>query len=387
MTTPDLTGRALSRSDVETASCLKRFKALHEDGMIDESNESRRGSAFHRIALEEYVPALVEHQTPADHEELVAAFERGIVGVQPSIVDEVHDLIFAWGERFELPLDAFLAAEARQVGRVTWKPDLVLAFAAGTIEEGSLLRVVDLKTWPIILSEDALRRDFQGQVYLWEAQRVWPGFDAYEFQIDAVRFGATTAVRYTAADLDGLGRKVDAVRATIAAARASGTWPAQPGDQCGYCRLACEVADDPRSMTRRILTAAEAAEVAGRLLVKQRDVAADLAALKAWAAIEGPIELNGIEWAHRPRVSRKFPARAVIEAFDASDENVPAPRKPFMISASALSTYITTKKSERLWPRFRAALEALATVHTSTAFGAKKLGDVLDADEVDHGDE
>src|SRR5437868_8029017 len=104
--------RVFSRSAIATASCLKRFHEIHDLGLEEESDPSRRGTAFHRIALEEYVPALVRAGVPQDLALLDRAFQAGIVATQcpPHLLDDVEDLVFTWGRRFELDLHAFLLA-------------------------------------------------------------------------------------------------------------------------------------------------------------------------------------------------------------------------------------------------------------------------------------
>lgn len=361
------------QSAIAAASCLKRYHAIYELGMEDDSDESRRGSAFHRIALEEYVPALVAANTPRDAGLLERAFRAGIVAAQcpPHLVDEVEDLVFAWGADFELDLHAFLLAEERQAsGGVSWKPDLTFAYAS--TPEGSKLRVRDLKTWYALLSEDAVRALFQGQFYIWQAMQIWPGFDVYEFEMEFVRYRARVAVQYTADDLARLERKVKATIATIDDARARDAWPAQPGEHCGYCRLKCDVVDDDRCLDRRILTAEEAAIVAGRRLVLERLLAMDTAALKAWSTTEGPVVINGLEFAHRKTERVRYYAPAVIGLLNQHDVPIPP---DLTISKSALRPILGTKGMRRRKPELVDAIEQIGVTKIGTKFGAKKIGD------------
>lgn len=368
--------RVYSRSAIAAASCLKRFHEIHDLGLEDDSDESRRGTAFHHIALEQYVPALVRAGVPRDRQLLDQAFRAGVVSTQcpPHLLDEVERLVFRWGKEFELDLAAFLLAEERQVvGRVSWKPDLVFAYRL--TPRGSVLRIRDLKTYFAILSEEAVRADLQPQIYVWQAMQMWPGFDVYEFEMEFVRYGpdARVAVTYTADELDSLERKVQAAIALIEEASARGDWPAQPGDHCGYCRLTCDAADDPRCLDRRAESHEEAAVVLGRVLVLQRLLANDLAMLRAFATTEGPVVQGNIEYAHR-RVERvRYPAAAVIDVLQKHAFPIPP---DLSVSKSALASVLQRKGVQRRNPEMVAAIQQLGITKVSTKFSAKRVGDV-----------
>lgn len=369
---------AYRQSALKAASCLKRYHEVYELGLEDHSDESRRGTAFHWIALEEYVPALVRLGRPYDAGELDRAFRRGIVATQcpPHLVDEVEDLIFRWGERFELDLAAYIESEARQVtGRVSWKPDLM--FAWRNTPRGSVLRVQDLKTYYAILNEDAVRAEFQSQIYTRNAMELYPGFDRYEFAMTFVRFGATTVVEYTPADLESLDRKVNAIIATIEEASARADWPAHPGDHCGFCRLKCAAADDPRLLERRLFTAAEAEAAADRLVLLGRMYDADLKALQAWCTTNGPVRRGGLEWAHRTAQRVRYAAREALAAIAAKR----APDPPGLTFSKAAFTKLFTQKARRAWPGLAEEIEQLERPKISTRFSSRKIGDQAPEEE------
>jgi hypothetical protein len=375
-----ITTKPLRQSAIATAACLKRFHEIQDLGLEDESVEARRGSAFHHIALREYVPALLRVGRDQDLEELEGAFRRGIVAARcpPHLVGEVEDLVFSWGRGFALNRSALLTAEERQADDgIAWTPDLSFAYRA--TPRGSVLRVEDLKTYFAVLSEEAVREEFQGQFYIWRAMKAWPGFDVYEFAMTFVRYGVTTVVEYSPAELARLERNVLATLDTIADARARNDWPAQAGDHCGFCRLKCEIADDPRVLERRITAADEAPIVASRLAVLERMIKSDREALKAWTMTEGPVVIGGLEFAHRPVERVRYDAALVFDRCKA--HQVPPPALTF--SKSALRSLIGTKKAQRAWPGLVEAIGELATVKTSSRFGAKKVGNLLEDEEED----
>jgi len=368
----------LRQSAIAAASCLKRYHEIYELGLEENSDEARRGSAFHRIALEEYIPRLVQLEREQDADELSKAFQRGIVAshTPAHLIREVEDIVFRWGINFRLDLEAFMAAEQRQRGDgYTWKPDLT--FAHQFTPRGSVLRVEDLKTYWAILDEDAVRREFQGQFYIWRAMQAWPGFDVYEFAMTFVRYGVTVPVEYTPEDLESLERRVKATLATIEDARQTGDWPAQPGEHCGFCRLECDVADDPRVLDRRILSAEEASIVAGRVLVLRRMLKSDETTLRTWTMTEGPARAGAMEFAHRPSDRLRWPVPLVLA--ECAKAEITPPR--FECGKTILRPLIGTKRMERSNPELVTILRAAARSESKTKFSAKKLGNMAPDDE------
>ncbi len=361
----------IRQSAIAASSCLKRYHDIYELGIEDSSDESRRGTAFHDIALQRYIPRLVELGEDQNLDELDRAFQAGIVATKcpPHLYDEVEDLTFAWGRRFELDRRALLAVEERQRAFGA-SGSLDLAFAYRTSPRGSLLSIRDFKTWRAILNEDAVRAEFQGKLYTRLAMHAWPGFDVYEFVIDHVRYGVETAVEYSAEDLESLDRQVETRLAQIADARRSGEWPAQPGEHCGFCRLDCSAADDPRVHDRRCANAEEAAIVAGRILANRSRMAADVAALKSWCMTEGAVAAGRMEFAHREVERKKWIVADVLKACEREGAIPPL----IQCGKTVLRPLIGTKGAKRRWPDLVAELEAAAVLTKSTTFSAKKIG-------------
>lgn len=373
--------RLFRRSALEAAACLKRFHEVIDLGLEDSSPASRRGVAFHHVAFREYVPALVRMRATKSLPLLEEAFRNGIVAVQcpPNLVAEVEDLVFAWGDRFELDLAAFLMAEERQVtNRVDWTPDLVYAYR--NTPTGSLLLIKDAKTYYSILGEAAVRDEFQVQVYTRNAMQQWPGFDRYGFEMDFVRYNRSVFVEFRPEELESLDRRVGAIIATIERATAADDWPAQPGDHCWYCRLKCDAADDPRVIDRRAENEDEARVVLGRVLALRRMIDSDLAMLRAYTTTEGPVRLGDAEVGHRPVVRSKFPALEVLKALERHAFDPPA---GLSFSKTALASIIDRKGVERRYPNLVADVRALAAETATTRFGIGKAGDQVrgEADE------
>src|SRR5262249_25634976 len=152
------------RSALEAFACPRRYRALYIDGVPDQSDPARRGSAFH-AAAHCYIDTLRARKQTSDLELAQAALNRGLAETitPPHLAHEVSDLFWRWAESFELDLDALLTVEGRQTDDegYTWQPDLVYAF-------DDVLEIRDWKTHFQIFSESQASQEFQAQFYCWQ---------------------------------------------------------------------------------------------------------------------------------------------------------------------------------------------------------------------------
>jgi hypothetical protein len=177
-------------------------------------------------------------------------------------------------------------------------------------------------------------------------------------------------VDFTPADMDGIGRQLDAHVEGIKIAIQKDEWPAAPGQQCQYCSFACPLVDDASRLPMRLQTAQEAAQVASETLVLKQALAAKLRVLESYTALQGPVEAGGYEWAHRPSETTKFPAADVIDVLRGKDVDV----SKLTVGKTAIKGFLTARK----WAHVTPLLEALAVITKGTKFSAKKLGAVGD---------
>ena len=361
----------LRRSAIQTAtSCLYRYKRIWIDLVPDTSDLAQIGISFH-AAAHRYIERLVSLRLTADAEEAKAAFTEGIASAltPQRLVSDLRELFVRWAERFELDVEWFLAAEEHQIGKTdqTFTPDLVYGRPSG-------IEVVDFKTFWHPLTAAQIAKDFQALFYLYNAMRIWPNFPSYTFTHVYVRYGTSVSVTFTQQDFEDFEATVDAVVATIAEAEAQNFWPATAGPECAYCRLECPLADNPALVPTRFPLPAQAVTVGGWILASETKLRAAKKALKAYCAVNGAIDVKGVEFDNRPveavvypveDVLRVLTARGILGAFD--KDNPMAVN--LTLSRSALG------KLFKSFPQLETDLAPMAQRSTSYRFGAKKADD------------
>lgn len=365
---PDI--KVYRRSELQAVDdgCLHRYNEIWRNGIDDTSDIASIGIGFHAIK-HRYVLRLVENQTPADHDEAMAAFEEGVAAVKtPSrLIPNLRGVWDYHAESFQLPVDRFVAAEERQRSNtgITWAPDLVLAHP-----ETNELEIKDDKSgWAPPLTEDELRLLFQARVYSFYGMLRWPGFSSYRFTINAIRYGKSTSVVFTQQELDNVDRELQAHIATIHQAEADGLWPAVAGPACRFCELKCPLLDTPAVMPKRFLEAQQAQQVAAWVIAADQMIKTAKKALKGYCAAHGPLNIGGVEWNNRAVLSRTYPINKVIEvltergamgAFDASEAD------GLTVSHSALA------KVFKRFPTLEDDFKVFAKEKTSYRFTAQK---------------
>ena len=356
----------LRRSAMEAASqCLFRYEKLWIQGVEDQSDYALRGIAFH-AAANRYIHHLLTAGTPQDFDLAKIAFQEGLatVPIPGRLLPEVRDLFDRWAEHFALDLDHFLTAEERQdtEGQV-FTPDLVY----GRPHE---LEIRDFKTFYVALTEVQARADWQARFYIRNAMRKWPGFPLYRFTFEFVRLGKVLSLTFTPDELDALDRDVDSVLGMIQHATATGVWPATPGQACTYCELKCPLVDQQAILPKRFLTPQLAQQGAALIIAAEQQIKIAKKTLKAYCVANGPILVNGVEWANRPVEERRYPVSAVMEALQARNALgiFDAPSKGLTISHSALS------KLFRQFPELEDALSIHVQAKTTYRFTARKPG-------------
>jgi hypothetical protein len=299
------------------SGCPFRYYQTREaDPRVDDAGpEALRGRIFHDAARR-YCGLLKEAGQESDPvlaaAALTAAMSRTLC--PRSLRADVESL---WGrhvERFRLDLAAYVSHEELiEDPDYTWIPDLLYARERG-------VEVVDFKTYFHALSEAEAREDFQARFYAWRASVLWPGFFEYRFTFDFTRLGRQVSVTFTVNELAAFADEVaelDAGRAEALARIAAGTeikraFPPRPGDECPTCRLACPVADDARLAPVRVDDTASV--LAGQILALEAALKARKTVLRAYCDENGPLRVNGMEFAIRPRTSVEYPAPAVVAA-------------------------------------------------------------------------
>jgi hypothetical protein len=349
------------RSALEAFSCPRRYRALYIDGVPDESDPARRGSAFH-AAAHRYILALKATGQTSDLDLARVALREGMAETitPPHLAHEVSDLFWRWAESFELDLDALLLVEERQTDAegYTWQPDLVYAF-------DDVLEINDFKTNFAIFSDARAAAEFQAKFYCWQARKLWPGFSRYRIVFVFVRYGVRVSIEFDVPELEYFETSVEGIVAAIRRAGETNTFPAIPGASCSYCTLTCDVAEHPERVPLRLISKVSAERALGVKLAMTAAMRSINAALEAYCAEHGPVTCNGMEVGHRPVDKMEFPASGVFQVLQ--DAGI-TPK--FTVGKTALRSYLTTKKFSHV----REPLEALATVTPGNRFSVKRAG-------------
>ena len=359
---------ALTQSKILSFGCPARYEKLHVQGLSDTSDPARRGSTVH-TANELYVRALVAQSMVSDPMLAQESLAKAIVleNTPPHLVPECEDLWTRHIERFELNLSAFLEAETRRrVGPYAFKPDLVYALPEA-------LEIIDLKTHYQGLTETAAKADLQARMYAYLASKVWPGFPAYRFSFWFIRLNLQVSVAFEPSELDAIERQLAAHGLAIETAKQGGEYPPAPGAQCSYCSFACPAVDDAMRLPMRITSSTDAALIASDILVMKQTLAAKTKVLDAYCALNGPVVVRDMEFAHRPVESVKFPAAKVVDTLRAMECDV----SKIALGKTALRSWLTAKKFAHIAP----LLKALGVTSPGTRFTAKKIGAVGDEPE------
>lgn len=352
------------RSARETfAVCPRRYQGEYLQGVTNESDATRRGDVFH-TSRSRYIGTLAERKMTADAD-LADEVWRSVNADSMLPMTEYHDAVRlwqAWTERYELNLQTFYSSERA----VFCKPfNCYLRMDEVHVVDADHLRIVDAKTHWRIPPVETIRESVQTGFYATGARHLYPGFQTYELVYDFVRYNQLISVTLSAAELDEWERWVTMSDEAMDMAETTGIFPPHPGEQCGTCHVACDVADHPQAVPLRLLTLEDAKAAAERIAVRDRDNDIDKEALKAWAKEHGPVAVNGIEWAHREMISRKYPAQQVLTILAAS-----AVQFPIWLSASALKPVLSSKA--KYSSDLTSSIASLAVESKTTRFSAKK---------------
>jgi hypothetical protein len=367
--------RLPSRSELEATACLFRLDKIYNHGVVDESDEARRGSIFHD-AHKYYVRELAKQRLTADEGIANDAIDYAVRqrAAAPAVVDEATELfLHRFAPRFELDVDAFYFSEQRQADHdVSWQPDLVYV-------RPHEVEIRDPKTHYVGFTDDRAREQNQARVYALQAMKQWPNFPVYKVTFDWVRLGFTATAIFTPADRPELERNLQRQIDIRAQAYATNEWPASIGSHCAYCRLVCPIADDSRRVPLRARSAFEAQAQAARLISLKQEAAALTKSVSAYCAIDGPLRVGDLEFAHRPTETKEWPAAKVLDAL--TDCGIEEEHLPLaVVRGSDLAKYFKAKK----WVHVAKALEGLATIWRGSEFKAKKVG-AVEAPEQEEG--
>lgn len=353
------------RSQAETFGCPWRYKAIYKDGMDDSGDETQRGRAFHACAWV-YVVRLTAAQTTSDAVLAEESFSGGlqVTGCPDHLIDEVHTLFFRFARRFELNLEAILAAERliQGAGR-QFRPDLVYAHPGE-------LEIKDWKTYYRTLSEAAARKELQVKWYLVQAKKEWPGFERYRFTFEFVRLNTSTSLVFTPEEVDAFEPQVQGSIDAIKEADRTGDYPAIPGSHCGLCRVVCPLVDDPRRLPVRFISGDQAEAGAGEMMALRQRLNALRHSLESYCQEHGPIVVQGQEFVHVDGVESKWSAADLVAFLQGREVSV----ETLMIGRGGLGHY----GLKRTHPALKQWLLENVREKATSKFVSRKAGEAAD---------
>jgi hypothetical protein len=327
MSAPDLlldaTGiPVMTRSSHEAVDCEYRLLALYPldpaKRVQDESDYSRRGTAYHAIK-KHYVRLLAAANTPMDHDLAKEAFRLGVAEARPMprILAEVQEIWDRHSQHFELNLDAYHSTEVR-IERLEHDPPYTiesdLSYAHGERDE---FETIDDKTFFRALTEAQTRALYQTRYYTWAQMIENPGYATYRFTLNFVRLNQFTSVVFTADDFDELDELVRAEEARRRSAyqrfRGGETPQAVAGDVCAFCHLACPIYANPALGLTRINSPETFSTVGQSLIVQEKQRRAMLQALKAYVTVNGQQNVHGEVFRFKASLRRWWSTPVVVD--------------------------------------------------------------------------
>lgn len=364
--------REWRRSAVQAADCLYYYKKVYVEGLDIQSDEARRGSAFH-AATKLYIDTLWARKETSDIEAAEEAFRSAVeITLLPGrLVPETESLFFRFAERFELNLDAYLHSEQILVTKrgnrlFRWQPDLTYVDPRGLV-------VYDFKTHWVAWTEEQAREEFQARFYLLMAADEWPAQPAYEIRFVFVRLGVQVAVRFTPEELHEIERQIDAALAVIMEADRTKTYPATSGPHCAFCRLDCPINGRQGLMPVRVDTAAHYQALAGEYLALEQRRKLIQKALKTYNAVAGPQEVNGMVFHSWPQTTARYRVDAVLAV--CAEHGLAVPE--LTVSKTELGPLV----DKRRYPVIAEELEHAKREKTIYVFRPRKKGSLGDEPE------
>jgi len=297
----------LSFSRLKAYACPYRFQKLYLEGVAEPVGDlAHIGGDVHRLIRDslvaDYPMAEVGEARPGDD-----------LPPSPAVMDEAENLFAVWVEKFDMagmdPIGVEVRAEALLDDMTPFRGYLDLA-----CEWQGTLVIYDWKTsWHM---PSSLGDDPQLATYAWLGIEKWPeyaGTDVLLRQYYA-RFGRYVEAQISPAGVSNVAFTLSRFAERLKAADASVAWPANPCEQCGFCRLTCPLV---REIVRPPQDAQGAENLAGlaSALSDQYDAARD--ALKVWCDEHGAVSAAGHTWSFVQNEQRYCPltARQLYERF------------------------------------------------------------------------
>lgn len=187
--------------------------------------------------------------------------------------------------------------------------------------DGSKAIITDYKTDWQVRAQGDVERDPQLRRYCWLISQEYPQFEEFEVRLDFVRHSIVRTVEF---GLDVVKETEADLLAMVDRLAATREFPATPGQACAICGYtdACPALKGRLGDTT-CANMDKATEIAEQILVHEKYVAELKESLKAWCGANGPVAVNGVEWAHtKCNSSGVSEVRALADALTAKGVDV-----------------------------------------------------------------
>jgi hypothetical protein len=340
---------------------------------------------FEHALIEAYVLHLIRVQKPSDLDAIDAVWadvvrRRGGSHLEVLMVPAL-ELLRKFATGFRLDLEHVWKPEARLAVDVEGNPvafDDPNAWVRGVLDlvmvDGTEGRVNDWKTARAPGTEAAMSEGLQPATYAFLLWRNNPRLSRIIVEFHYVRWNLLRRVEFDTRTLQDAwdrwrvigGNLIDAIADVDDAQR----WKPTPGSHCSMCPVAMQCPLLPESFmdpdpvrAAAILTADEAVEDAGRLLVLQARIATLRARLRTWVGTHGPVTVGDLRWDYWPKEGLRYPIHQVMRL---AEKYFMDPARLLRVNTGAL------KRTEKKMPGLLMDLKPYALPDNKTTFAARK---------------
>lgn len=225
--------------------------------------------------------------------------------------------------------------------------------------EDNVAVITDYKTEWSIRSQSEVEKDPQLRRYCWLVHEAYPQFEHFKVRLDFIRHGVIREAEFDLAEVERTGEEILARVERILKTK---EFPARPGVGCGWCSYSerCPA----RKMPAGDIMAKTNEELAGEILLLEKQLADRKEILANRLVTQGPLVLNGVEFGHHFTESKRFgDARAFMEVLQEAGKD------PWDFLSVDTTKGKKLLRDEKLAPK----LEALLIDASYTRFGHRKL--------------
>lgn len=165
--------------------------------------------------------------------------------------------------------------------------------------------ITDFKTDWALRSQSDVEKDLQLQTYCWVVNRLFPHITRFTVNLDFVRH---SVVRKAEFDLSVVSRAESRIFGGISMIEQDTQFKATPGSYCSWCSYSadCPAAKNVPAGMVKVTSAEEAADIAGKVLVLESQLAPMKKAIQEWCKTAGMVDVNGEQFGYFTTVGQSI---------------------------------------------------------------------------------